>query len=126
MARSPGFKNTTSTAELIAELRKPKVLPETGWWNVGEDEPYEIPFEGDWGNSNEDFNLPPASWYLSEDGEVRLRGVVDGGNEGDTIFVLPEEVIPEYNQRFACSLIGGGTANILVNINGEVILESYN
>lgn len=124
MAKAPGFKVARTTSEIIAELRKPPILPETGWWNIGDGEPLEIPFEGSWGN-NGDTNEAPASFYLSEDGEARLRGVVDGGNEGDTIFILPEELRPEWNQTFACAVIGGGTANIIVNIDGEVILESF-
>ena len=125
MAKSPGFKNTKSTAELISELRKPKVLPETGWWNIGIDEPNEIPFEGDWGNYDDGDGYAPTSFYLSEDGEARLRGVVDGGDVGETIFVLPEEMWPEYTQVFACSVIGGGTANIKVWYDGTVELESF-
>ncbi len=125
MAKTPGFKITKSTSDLISDLRKPRVLPETGWWNIGEDEPREIPFEGSWGNYDDGNNYAPASFYLSEDGESRLRGVVDGGSEGEVIFILPEEMWPEYTQVFACSVIGGGTANIIVWDTGEVELESF-
>ncbi len=124
MAKTPDFKITKTPADLISNLRKPPILPETGWWNIGEDEPYEIPFEGSWGNSGDPF--APASWYLSEDGESRLRGVVDGGDEGDVIFYLPEEMWPEYKQFFACSVVDGGTANISVDTDGAVTLESFN
>ena len=124
MAKSPGFKRARTTTELISELRKPRVLPETGWWNVGEEEPYEIPFEGGWGNEGDTY--APASWYLAEDGESRLRGVVTGGDEGEVIFYLPEEMWPEYKQVFACSVIDGGTANISVDTDGAVTLESFN
>jgi len=125
MARSPGFKNTTTTSELISELRKPEILPETGWWNVGEEEPQEIPFEGTWGNYGNDY--APTSWYLSTNGETRLRGVVDGGNEGSIIFYLPEEVWPEYKQVFTCALVDtDGTANVSVDVDGAVRLEFLN
>lgn len=129
MARTPTFKIARSTSDMLAEQRKPQIQPETGWWKIGELEPLEIPFEGAWGNAGvlAGVTHAPASFYLdSAEGEVRYRGVVDGGGVGEVIFVMPEEARPEYEQGFTCRVVGGGTANITVNTDGEVILESLN
>jgi hypothetical protein len=98
MARTPGFKITKTTNDMLAENRKPPVLPETGWWKVGPSEPYEIEFGGTWENVGA--SAADASWYLSEDGEVRLRGKIGGGADDTVAFVLPEEVRPEFVEVF--------------------------
>ncbi len=110
MAKSPGFKRTTLTSEIISELRKPQILPETGWWKVGEDEPNEIPFEDGWDNVGS--GNPPASWYLSEDGEVRMRGKVTGGADNTNICTLPEEVRPEFTETFVCPVDESGNIDL--------------
>jgi len=111
--------------DIVGQDRRPKLEPETGWWNVGEEEPHEIPFEDAWGNYGNDY--APASWYLSTNGETRLRGVVDGGDEGTIMFYLPEEVWPEYKQVFTCALVDElGTANVSVDVDGAVRFEFLN
>jgi len=132
MAKTPGFKITQTIPDLIAESRKPRIQPETGWWNIGESEPLEILFNpegGDWGNAGvlAGITHAPSSFYLdSAEGEVRLRGVIDGGVSGDIVFYLPPEACPEYRQEFSCAVIGGGTANVSVNVSGAVVVEFIN
>lgn len=78
MAKVPDFKQNQTFADLIAESRRPKPLPETGWNLVGPGEDHGIDFQsgvsGTWANFST--STVPCSWYLSEDGEVRLRGRV--------------------------------------------------
>lgn len=126
MPRSRDLNIDRDIFDTVAKNRAPHLEPETGWWNVGVEEEQEIPFEGSWGNYD-GVGYAPASWYLSEDGESRLRGAVDGGNEGDVIFYLPEEMWPEYKQVFTCAIVDDiGTANISIDIDGAVVLESFN
>jgi len=96
MPKTPDFSSNKDFIDLIKD--KPKLLPETGWNHVGPSEDHGINFLSGWGNSST--SGVPASWYLSEDGEVRLRGKVTGGSVGSTIFTLPEEVRPEYLERY--------------------------
>lgn len=129
MPKSPTFKLSQTIQELISEQRKPQLLPETGWWKIGEDEPAEIPFEVPWGNYGIQAGItyPAAAFYNdSAEGEVRTRGVVTGGGVGDIIFTYPPESRPEYRQEFTCAVIGGGTANLAVYPNGDLVLESLN
>jgi hypothetical protein len=72
MPKTPDFNQNRTLADLIAEQRRPKPLPETGWNNVGPSEDHGVDFWGAWANFAT--NTVPTSWYLSEDGEVRLRG----------------------------------------------------
>lgn len=127
MARSRDLGIDKTIGDVIASVRKPKLEPETGWYTAG-DNPIigQVPFEGDWGNAGtvDGRDYPGAAWYLSHHGEVRHKGVVTGGSVGDTILILPEEYRIEERQVFACSMIGGGTANILVDTDGSLIVES--
>ena len=123
--RSTSYNRKKSIADLIADTRKPKIIADTGWYKVGEDEPYEIPFENDWANSG-GVDEEDAQWYQDGEGETKLKGVVIGGGEGTVIFTLPEENRPRGVQTYTCSVIGGGTANVAVYPNGEVVLESFN
>ncbi len=111
MAKTPGFKITKSTSDLISDLRKPRVLAETGWWKVGASQPLGVAFEGTWENAD-GADHPPASWYLSEDGEVRLRGKVTGGDDGSIICTLPEEVRPEFTETFVCPVDDSGNIDL--------------
>lgn len=125
--RSRDLHIDKSLGDVIASTRRPRLGPETGWWKVGPSQPHEVDFNAPWGNAGvlNDITHAPASWYLSHNGEVRLRGVVDGGDIGDIIFTLPPEVRPEYAQTFICAIIDGGAhANVRVEPNGDVILES--
>lgn len=132
MPRTPDFRKSNSPAELISSIRRPKLIAETGYYNVGEawdpEDPttIDVDFTNGWGNIGifNDITRAPAGWYLAEDGETRLRGVVDGGDVDTVLFNLPEEVRPEYGDTWACAILGGGTANIRVDVNGDVYLES--
>lgn len=125
MPRTPNFKRNRTISDLISDTRKPPHEADTAFYKVGIDEDYEIPFENSWTNNN-GLDQDDAQWYLDEGGETRLKGVVVGGAEGTTIFTLPEENRPKGVQTFTCALIGGGSANVAVYPNGEVVLESYN
>ncbi len=125
MPRSPDFLKHKTIADLISDTRKPKVIADTAWYKVGATEDYEIPFQGTWANSG-GTDEEDAQWYLDENGETKMKGVVVGGGEGETIFTLPEENRPRGVQTFTCAVIGGGTANVAVYPNGEVVLESFN
>ena len=127
MSRSKDLNIDKTPGAVMASTRRPRLGPETGWYKVGASEPHGVDFNAPWGNAGvlNDITHAPASWYLSHNGEARCRGVVDGGNIGEVIFTLPEEVRPEYGQTFICAIIGGGaTANVFVDTNGDVILES--
>lgn len=125
MPRTPNFKRNRTIPELIADTRKPKIEADTAWYKVGATEDYEIPFENSWQNAG-GVDQEDAQWYMDENGETKLKGVVGGGAEGDTIFTLPEENRPRGVQTYTCAVIGGGTANVAVYPNGEVVLESFN
>lgn len=125
MPKSRDLNIDKNIFDVVGNVRSPKLEPETGWWLIGELEEYEIPFEVPWGN-DEDEEEAPAAWYHSHHGEVRCRGVVTGGGAGDTIFIFPMESRPETRQRFTCSIVGGGFANVTVEITGEVIVQDIN
>jgi hypothetical protein len=98
MSKTPDFSNNKTFGDIISEQRRPHALPETGWNNVGPSEDHGVNFEAGWDNSG--VTSVPASWYLSAGGEVRLRGKITGGDVGTTIFTLPEEVRPEFTERY--------------------------
>lgn len=71
--KTPDFRQNKKFSDLLGEASRPKPLPETGWNDVGAiDEDHGVNFEGTWNNFSD--TTVPASWYLSESGEVRLRG----------------------------------------------------
>lgn len=109
--RSPGFKITRSISDLISQQRKPLILPETGWWKVGSSEPVGKPFLNSWSNATLP-EAPPASWYLDENGEVKIRGKVRGGADNTVIWNLPEEVRPEYEEAYVCPLDEDGNVDL--------------
>lgn len=121
--RSPHFQRNRTVPDLIAEGRKAHREVDTTWYKVGPSEPHGVGFTNTWGNVG-GAGVPPASWYLSEDGEVRLRGKITGGSPGSVAFVLPEEVRPQYAETFIVAVDGGGQANITIKTNGEVYIES--
>ena len=97
--------------DIVGQDCRPKLEPETGWWKVGEDEEYEIPFENTWDNAA-GVDHPPASWYLSVDGETRLRGKITGGSDDTVAFTLPEEVRPEFIETFVCPVDEDGNIDL--------------
>lgn len=103
MARSPDYPYKHRLDDIVGELRRDKILPETGWYKVGASD-LDVPFQNSWENAGVVAGVTnaPASWYLSEDGETRLRGKVVGGAVGTVVFTLPEEVRPEFGQTFIC------------------------
>jgi hypothetical protein len=72
MPKTPDFKSNRTFNDIISEGRRPRPLPETGWNYVGPSEAHGVNFQNGWANVGA--SSVPASWYLSEDGEVRLRG----------------------------------------------------
>lgn len=126
MARSPDYPYKDRLDDIVGELRRDHLMPETGWQKVGPSQDHEIDFDGAWANAGVVAGVTnaPASWYLAEDGEVRLRGKIDGGTTGTVVFILPEEVRPEFAETFICAVDGGGKANVTVHANGEVIVDS--
>ena len=123
MAKSPHFKRTRDIPDLIAEGRQAHPQVDTSWQKVGPSEPHGIGFTNTWGNVGGS-GVPPASWYLSEGGEVRLRGKITGGAVMSVAFVLPPEARPQYAETFIVAVDGGGQANITVKTNGEVRIDS--
>jgi len=112
-------------ASLLADIRKPKLEPETGWHRIGASAGYEtgVYFKNSW-NAVNGATLPDPSFYLSESGEVRSRGRVNGGSVGSVIFTFPEECRPEYAESFICRMVGGW-ANLEVSPNGDVTLIEF-
>lgn len=123
--RSPNFRRNKTIPELIADTRKPPLLPDTAWYKVGISQAYAIGFTNSWANVGGSGN-PDAQWYMDDIGEAIVVGLVDGGIEGSVMFTLPEETRPRYRHPFVCAVEGGGTANVAVYPNGDVVLESYN
>jgi hypothetical protein len=126
MSKSRDLNIDDNPFSLIQDTRRPHLEPETGWYLVGPSEAHEVDFENSWGNVGVVAGVTnaPASWYLSEDGEVRLRGKIDGGSAGTVAFTLPEEVRPEYAETFICAVDGGTFANVTVHASGEVEVET--
>lgn len=125
--RSPNFKRNKTVPELLSDTRKPKLIADTAWYKVGPSEAYEIVFQNGWQNVGGSGN-PDAQWYLDEGGETRVIGLVESDDfiEGSVIFEFPEENRPRYREMYVCAVEGGGTANVAVYPNGEVVLETYN
>lgn len=125
MSKSPDLIGSTDGLPgVVRELRKPALPPETGWIRVGTSDPvhggdFAPPFVNSWGNVGGD--APPVSFYLSEHGEVRLRGAIEGGTVGTVAFTLPDGYRPEYSMRFVGALsIGNDIATIQVDPDGKV------
>jgi hypothetical protein len=111
MPRTPDFKNNKSLSDLLGAADKPHALPETGWWHVGNiSEGHGIDFQNSWVNIGS--SSVPASWYLDENGEVKLRGHVSGGSANTVIFTLPEEVRPEYIETYIIALEDDGSIHL--------------
>lgn len=125
MPKSRDLNIDKTIFDVVGNVRSPNLEPETGWWKIGETELQEIPFENGWGNYD-DVEEAPLAYYLSHHGEVRCRGVIDGGAVGDVVFVFPEEARPETRQRYTCSIVGGGFANVIVEPDGSLIVVDIN
>jgi len=120
MSKSRDLNIDDNPIALIQDTRRPKLESETGWARVGITSGYEgisddgyfvgIAFENSWANTS--VTEAPASWWLSESGEGRLRGKVTNGTAGTTIFTLPEEMRPKYAQEFLCSMDENGNIDL--------------
>lgn len=123
MSKSRDLNIDKNIFDVVSSARAPKLEPLTGWARVAITEGYEestpkayypgVSFTQDWSNST----LPddaPASWWHSDSGEVRLRGKVRSKNSGQvgTIFTLPEENAPEYDQEFICPIDDNGNIDL--------------
>jgi hypothetical protein len=126
MPKSRDLNIDNSLADVVGQTRRPKLEPETGWYKIGASESYAISFNNSWGNVGvlAGITNAPASFYLSDSGEVRCRGKIDGGSAGTVVFILPDEVRPEYAETFICAVDGGGKANVTVHANGQVIVDT--
>lgn len=123
MAKSPDFPFASSLTEVLVQRTKPRLIPETGWHKIGVSEAYAIGFTNSWAAANDVDEAEPA-FYVSESGEARFRGKVDGGAVGTIMFVLPPEARPEYREKYTCSM-EGGWANVEVDQNGNVTLVEF-
>lgn len=130
MPKSRDLNIDRTIFDVVGNVRAPRLEPETGWYNIGEawaaGEPIEFDFLNGWANVGIDGDIEhaPASFYLAEDGEVRFRGVIAGGSAGTIAFMIPEEVRPQFTQTFICAVIGGGKANVRVEPDGTVYVET--
>ena len=125
MARSANIYGSRDLTDTLRDLRKPGPIPNSGWMIVGPS--FASDFVNGWANVGVVAGVTnaPASFHLSDDGEVRFRGKVDGGTVGSVIFVLPEEMRPEYAETFICAVDGGTQhANVTVHADGRVVLDS--
>lgn len=102
MPKSPDFPKNRTIGEVIANIRKPHPLADTAWYKVGPSEAHGVNF------TNSAHNYPgstnpdtPVSWYMSDDGEIRIRGVLEAAV--GAIFRLPVEARPEFSQTFICA-----------------------
>ena len=132
MGRTPDFRKNKTLSDVVNEGRRPQKIPETGWYRVAITENFEgsgfiggteAVFQNAWENLGGATNAP-ASWYLSEDGEVRLRGKITGGEDATLVFTLPEECRPEFCETFICATDNGGKANVTIWPDGRVIVDS--
>lgn len=106
MSKTPNLRQNRTLPDLLGAINRPKVEPETGWHKVGSGPDNEINFQGSWVNTT-DATDAPASWYIDEHGEVKLRGGITGGSVGSTIMTLPEEARPEFVETFVVSSNSG-------------------
>jgi len=138
--RSPDFRRNANLIDLISDTstKKPKLGPETGWYRVAITELFEgqgvggqylgssdATFLNSWANAGSS-GVPPASFYLSTNGEVRFRGKITGGAAASVVTVLPPELRPEYAETFIVATDTGGNATITIRQNGEVYVEAIN
>lgn len=134
--RSPDFKRNSNLIDYVADTstKKPQLSPETGWYRIGVTEGANpgggqgdgvTIFQNSWGNAGGS-QVPPASFYLSHNGEVRFRGKVTGGTAASIMTVLPPELRPEYAETFIVATDNGGNATLTIRPNGEVYIEAIN
>ncbi len=122
MPRTPDFKYNRSLTDIIADERKPAVLPETGWNKVGISEDLGMAFGS--GVTNSGGTNAPVAFYQSEDGEVRMRGKARVPSEDVVITTLPAEARSEYAETFVVAIDydngqrGAGLVDVLQN--GEI------
>jgi hypothetical protein len=99
---------------MLSKTLRTSLKPDTGWvyvsdegltparaFNLGlvDDEVSPVFLNG-W-NNIDDSTVPLFSFYLSADGEVRFRGVLDNDAASDPeVCVLPTGFTPEYSERF--------------------------
>lgn len=124
MPKSPDLRRNKTLGDLVSNTRKPKLLPETGWYRLAITELFEgqtaggqylgstlAILENSWVGIGS--TSAPPSFYLSEDGETRFRGKVSGGAaSGEVMTVLPEEVRPQYAQTFIVPMNDTGVVDL--------------
>lgn len=121
MPRTPDFKATRTIPQMISELGRPQPQPETGWHKAGASEANGVDFLNSWAGAS---GYADPAWYLSEDGEVRFRGRIDGGAEGTIVMVLPEEIRPEFADTWICDMQPTGYAKIEIDTDGTMTVTA--
>ena len=124
------YAGDRSFIDTVNNLTKKPIMSDTGWIEVGVTNPsdpdYDIspPFLNGWASVVAG-NIPPMSFYLSHDGETRIRGMITGGVAGTVAFILPTGYRPEYTERFVVpNDVSGETAIVQVDPNGNVTILS--
>ncbi len=137
-SRSPNFRGATTIIDVVKDMRRPPLLPFDAWIGVGisagsaagkahPNEYYEgmSPwFENAWVNvaTTLDNARPRAAFYMSSDGEVRLRGHIRGGQAGTRVFQLPTGFRPEKTLQFIVPNDSGGHTTVEVQQDGSVVV----
>lgn len=122
MPRSPDLPGSRTLPDIISGIKKPKPGVDTAWYKVGPSEAHGINFTNsatNWVNSS---LAVPISWYLAEDGEIRIRGAVESAV--GVMFRLPPEARPEFSQTFICPTEAGSDETDAV-IHLDIKFRSY-
>ncbi len=67
MPKSKDLNIDANPFDVLQQIRRPKLEPETGWYKVGPSEAHGVDFQNSWGNVGvlAGITNAPASWYLS-------------------------------------------------------------
>lgn len=123
MSRLPDLPKNRTIGDLISEIRRPKPMPDNAWYKVGPSEAHGINFTNSAVNVLDPTNpVTPLSWYLEDNGQVRIRGKVT--TDAGVLFRLPQEARPEFSETFPCTIEGGGLALVVVDPAGYVSVQS--
>jgi hypothetical protein len=126
MPKSPDFKYNRDLSEIIKDQKKPNIPSDTGWGKIGISENWGVEFNAPWSSGDEDGSPGDTGYhggaqhYLSEHGEVRSSGVVQGGYEDQIIYVLPEEYRPRSLETHVVAIDDGGNRGVgLVEVDND-------
>lgn len=92
---------------------------------IGQDNWIKVEFQNNWQDHGNIFN--PCGYVKDEIGRVHLRGLIKLGDQESTIFTLPKDYRPKFQEMFVVSTNQtnkiNGTTRIDVKPNGEVALK---